>query len=280
MAEKKKVVRVEAAKTAKGEVAEEESTWKPTPEAKKKALTLRLIAGLLWLVAIGVEAFAIFWVLRQEPVNMWLLIGAIVVTGILAVVGSLLWKKANRADPASKKDPVRFFIQNQLGVIIAIIAFLPLIILIFTNKNMDGKQKAIAGGIGIVVLLIAGVVGADFRPPSVEDYATDTAIVKQLTGSDVVYWTKSGSVYHLCEDASAVNQESKDGQIYSGTVGTAKAEGKSRLTKQVEQELKQCGLEVPENLDEILAGTAVAPVDGTTEDEEPAEDEAEETTEG
>ena len=98
--------------------------------------------------------FAAFWVLKRSwkgdeaTVNMVVLIAAIVVIAVFAIVGSLLWKKANRADPASRSEPVRFFIQNQLGVIIAIIAFLPLIVLIFTNKNMGGQQKAIAGGIG------------------------------------------------------------------------------------------------------------------------------------
>ena len=35
---------------------------------------------------------------------------------------------------------------------LAIIAFLPLIVLIFTNKNMGGQQKAIAGVVGIAAL--------------------------------------------------------------------------------------------------------------------------------
>ncbi|HQI71472.1 MAG TPA: hypothetical protein PLT47_12020, partial [Bacteroidales bacterium] len=59
------------------------------------------------------------------------------------IIGSLQWKKANRFDPASEKDKIRFFIQNQLGAIISIIAFLPLIILIFTNKNMTGSKKVL-----------------------------------------------------------------------------------------------------------------------------------------
>jgi len=42
-----------------------------------------------------------------------------------------------------------------------------------------------------------------------------------ITGPDLVYWTKSGDVFHLCEDASAVNLESKDNTIYSGTVADA-----------------------------------------------------------
>jgi hypothetical protein len=243
---KKKVVRVETTKVEAEEAAED---WVPTPEAKGKATTFRVIAWILWVLAIGTEAFAIFWVLRQDPVNLVLLIILLVVIGALAVGGSLLWKRANRLDPARKSDKVRFFIQNQLGAIITVIAFLPLIILIFTNKNMDGKQKGIAGAIAIVLLLVAGFLGTSINPPSVEQYTEETQTVVELTGQNLVFWTKSGEVYHLCEDASAVNLESEDNTIYSGTVADAHADGKERLTLQVEQELEQCGYDVPADLE-------------------------------
>ena len=241
----KKVVRVESDSAARpGEpTSSREPTWKPTAEAKGKATRFRVIAMLLWLLAIAGELATIFWVLRQDPVNMVLLIAAIVVIGALAIGGSVLWKKANQADPASKSQPTRFFIQNQLGAIITIIAFLPLIILIFLNKDMDAKQKGIAGGVGIVVLLVATYFGASFAPPSVEQYDDETQRVIELTGEDLVFWTSAGEVYHLCEDASAVNLESADNTIYSGTVGDAHAAGKDRLTLQVDQEINQCGLD-------------------------------------
>ena len=243
---KKKVVRVESTPEEKAAEAAgtTESTWKPTPEAKGRATTFRIIAIVLWLLAIGTEAFSIFWVLKQNPINMVLLIILLVVIAALAIGGSLLWKQSNRLDPASKSEPVRFFVQNQLGVIISAIAFIPLIILIFTNKNMSGKQKALAGVIAIVLLGASGTVGASVNPPSTEQYTAETHQVVDATGGqDLVYWTKSGKVFHLCADASAVNLESKDNQIYSGTVAEAHAAGKSRLTLQVEQERKQCGFE-------------------------------------
>jgi hypothetical protein len=196
-------------------------------------------------VAIAGEAFAVFWELKQSSVNLVPLNAAIVIIGALSVVGSLLWKRANQADPASKSDPVRFFIQNQLGAIIAIVAFLPLIVMILLNQNMDGKQKGIAGGIAVVALAVAAYFGASFNAPSVEQYDAETNQVIQYTGQDLVFWTKEGNVYHLCQDASAVNLESKDNTIYSGTVGDAHADGKERLTLQVDQELKQCGFATP-----------------------------------
>jgi hypothetical protein len=252
---KKKVVRVEAAPAsteAKGTktTREGEVSWTPTAEAKKKATLFRILAAVLWVLAIGGEAFSIFWVLKQDPINMVLLIVMIVVIGILAIGGSLLWKQANRLDPASKSNPVRFFVQNQLGLIVTIIAFVPLIILIFTNKDMDGKQKGIAGTIAIVVLVVAGYFGTSFNPPSTEQYTAETQQVIDITGQDLVFWTKSGEVFHLCEDASAVNLESKDNTIYSGTVADAHASGKDRLTLQVDQEIKQCGFDAPADSDE------------------------------
>jgi hypothetical protein len=245
-APKKKVVRVEqtAAEKAAESAPASGATWTPTPEAKKQATIRRVIAIVLWALAIGTEAFEIFWVLKQNPISMVLLIILLVVIAGLAIGGSLLWKQSNRLDPASKSEPVRFFVQNQLGVIISAIAFIPLIVLIFTNKNMSGQQKAIAGIIAIVLLGASGTIGASVNPPSTEQYASETQTVTDATGGqNLVYWTKAGKVFHLCAAASAVNLQSKDNTIYSGTVAEAHAAGKSRLTLQVDQERKQCGFD-------------------------------------
>lgn len=246
---KKKVVRVGSDPETRGETRDDtqeaEPTWTPTAEAKSKATKLRLIAAGLWLLAIAGEVYAIFGVLRADDVNMVLLIGLIVVIGILAVAGSLLWKKANRLDPARRSEPTRFFIQNQLGAIITAVAFLPLLVLILLNKDMSGREKALAGGIGVAVMLVAGYFGVDTNPASVEQYTEETNTVEDIVGENLVYWTKEGKVFHLCAEASAVNLESKDNKIYEGTVAEAHADGKERLTKQVEQETKQCGFETP-----------------------------------
>jgi hypothetical protein len=102
-----------------------------------------------------------------------------------------------------------------------------------------------------------------------------TTIVTELTGQDHVTWTKSGGVYHLCEDASAVNLTSADNQIYSGDVATAHTAGKAGLTLEITKELDECGFATPDNVDAIVAQVrelrATAPTD-----EAPAED----TTEG
>ncbi len=261
---KKKVVKVDSPaprKTTKAADGTEvpDATWTPTPEAKKKAVTFRIIALVLWALAIAAEAYAIFGVLRpglaatdqngNYDINMVLLVGLIVGIAALAIGGSLLWKQANRLDPASKKQPVKFWIQNQLGLIITIIAFLPLIILIFTNKNMNGQQKAIAGGVAIVLALLSGFLGTTVNAPSVEQYSAEQTLVDTLTGDGVVYWVKGGKVFHLCDSVPAVQRESKDGQIYAGSIEAAHQAGKERLTKQVKSEIEQCGITVPEGFD-------------------------------
>jgi hypothetical protein len=238
----KKVVRVQATPEEQAAAASAPN-WTPTAQSKGQATTFRWIAVVLWVLAIGGEAFGIFWVLKQNPVNMIILIALLVVIALLAIGGSLLWKRSNRLDPASKSEPVRFFVQNQLGAIITVIAFVPLIVLIFTDKNMSGQQKGVAGGIGIVLLLVAGYFGVSINPPSTEQYTAETQQVTDATGQNLVYWTKDGQVFHLCSSASAVNLTSKDNQIYSGTVAEAHAAGKSRLTLQVAEERKQCGFD-------------------------------------
>jgi hypothetical protein len=201
--------------------ARDTKPWVPTGESKGKAKSLRLFAILSFIAAIGFEIGAIL-LLKKTPVNTFSLIVMIAADLIFAVVGSLLWKKSNRLDPASEKEKVKFFFQNQLGAILGILAFLPLVILIFTNKNMDKKQKSIVGAVAVVAMLIAGMTGVSVHPPSVEQYAEQTAKVQSLNdGLNHVYWTKFGSSYHLYSDCSYINTNRTD-EIFEGTVAQAR----------------------------------------------------------
>ena len=149
--------------------------WQATQDQKSKAKKLRIFAGLSFLAAFAGEIFGIVMVMKDKfnDGNMALLIGILVVIAVFAMLGSVLWKKANRQDPASKEDGFKFFVQNQLGAILTILAFLPLLILIFMDKDMDPRTKKIAGGIGVALAALATVVGVDFNPPSVEQYTED-----------------------------------------------------------------------------------------------------------
>jgi hypothetical protein len=226
---KKKLTRIEDDAAAP---AREAKPFVAAPESKAKAKKFRIFAILSWIAAIGFEVGAIL-LLRKPPIKMTWLIVLIVADLIFAVIGNLLWKKANRFDPASEKDKFRFFVQNQLGAIIAVIAFLPLVILIFTNKDLKGKQKGLVGAVAVVALLIAGFTGIDFNPPSVEEYAAQTAQVESLTGANHVYWTKSGTKYHVLSDCQHINTKKTD-EIFEGTVAQA------RELKNITQLCKTC----------------------------------------
>lgn len=253
---KKKVVQVETPPETSG--SKNEPVWTPTRESKEKAGRFRLFSWILWAAAIALEILTIIWAVPQGADRLWLILVLLIPIGVLAVSGNLLWKKANRLDPASKANPTKFFVQNQLGAIMTTIAFLPLIIFILADKNMDGKQKAVAGGAGAVALiLIAAFTGISWDGgPSQEQYAEEENIMVRLTGADEVYWVKNGKVFHVCAEVPDVNKESKDGNIYSGTVAAAHEAGKDRLTKRWESEaVNYCGY-TQEQVDAVKAGTS------------------------
>jgi len=194
--------------------------FEATDAAKSSAARLRLIAGLLWLLGIGAQIFAISLLLKK-PVVLWQIIVLIVIDLAFVITGSLLWKKSNRMDPPSEANKFRFFLQSQLGLITAIVAFLPLVIFILTNKNIDKKQKTILGGIAVVALLAAGITGYDFNPPSVEKYSQQindqTKEVTELSGTDQVFWTPAGNKLHLYNDCYTI----KNSDVSEGTVKQA-----------------------------------------------------------
>jgi len=198
-----------------------ETVFVASKENVAKANQQRLFAGLSWLVAIGLQVYAIFFVLLKPPVNMGLLFGVIGVNLVLALLGSWLWKKANRLDPASEANPTKFFIQNQLGAIMGVLAFLPLVVMIFLNKDLSGKQKGLVGSIAVVAMLIAGITGVDFNPPSVEQYTDQIREVEDLTGQDFVYWTPSGTRYHLYNDCSHITS-ARTSEVFEGSVAQAR----------------------------------------------------------
>lgn len=230
-----------------------ETVFVASKENVAKAKQQRLFAGLAWLVAIALQVYAIFFILLKPPVNMGLLIGVIAVNLVLALVGSWLWKKANRLDPASEANKTKFFIQNQLGAIMGVLAFLPLVIMIFMNKDLSGKQKGIVGSIAVVAMLIAGITGIDFDPPSIEQYTDQIREVEDLTGRDFVYWTPSGTRYHLYSDCSHITS-ARTSEVFEGGVAEARelkniTELCSRCRSRAERE-QETNLPVPDLMQE------------------------------
>ncbi len=196
--------------------------WQATQDQKGSAKRLRLFAALAWIVAIGTEIAGIV-MLKQHKFdhgNLALLIGILVVIAVFAIGGSLLWKAANKHDPASRADAFRFFVQNQLGAIITLIAFLPLIVLIFMDKDMDPKNKKIAGGVGVVLALLATVIGIDFKPPSVEQYTQDmnscAAQIKANQPTTACSPEVAAQAQDIARDSKAVADATKNEQNPAG----------------------------------------------------------------
>jgi hypothetical protein len=190
--------------------------WRATHGQKSSATRLRLFAALSWIVAIGTEIAGLV-LLRQHKFdrgNLPLLIGLLVVIAVFAIAGSLMWKTANKHDPASKSEPTKFFIQNQLGAIITVLAFLPLIVLIFMDKDMDPKNKKIAGGIGVVLAAAATFIGIDFNPPSVEQYTQDmnkcAAEIKASQPTTDCSPEVADQAKDIARDSSTVAEATKD----------------------------------------------------------------------
>jgi len=191
-----------------GEEVDVTREWRATHGQKSAATRLRIFAAIAWLIAIGTEIAGVV-LLRQHKFdhgNLPLLIGLLVVIAVFAIAGSLMWKAANKHDPARESDKARFFFQNQLGAIITVIAFLPLIVLIFMDKDMDPKNKKIAGGIGVVLAAVATFIGVDFNPPSVEQYTQDmNKCAAEIKGGQP---TRDCSP-EVAEQAKAIAEDSK-----------------------------------------------------------------------
>ncbi|MGB5724674.1 MAG: hypothetical protein WBM39_09665 [Parasphingorhabdus sp.] len=196
--------------------------WQATQDQKGSAKKLRIYAALCWLVAIGTEIAGIVMLKKQmfASGNLALLIGILVVIAVFAIGGSLLWKAANKHDPASRADGFRFFVQNQLGAIITVIAFLPLIALIFLDKDMDPKNKKIAGGVGVILALLATVIGIDFKPPSVEQYTEDmnqcAAQIKAKEATTACSPEVAAQAKDIARDSEAVADATKTEQNPNG----------------------------------------------------------------
>jgi len=198
------------------------NAWQASQGQKGKAKKLRTFAIVSWVIAIGTEIAGAVLVLRNtfDSGNMALLIGILVVIAVFAIAGSLMWKAANKHDPASREDAAKFFIQNQLGAIITVIAFVPLLALIFLDKDMDPKTKKMAGGIGVGLAALATVIGVDFSPPSTEQYTQDMNTCAQQIKAKEPTTACSPEVaeqaQEIADDSEAVAEATRDADNPNG----------------------------------------------------------------
>lgn len=235
MAEKKITRAEDAPQKAKHTIkpaAEGSGTPAPKPAApvqgKSGAAGYRIGAVILWIAAIAFEVIAILllfgkieWTFMS---TLALIIIALVLDLICVIIGSLLWKKSNLLDPASGKNKVKFWLWNNMGLIVCAFAFIPFVILALTNKNADKKTKTIAAIVAIIALLIGGLVSYDWNPISAEE---KEEAITEYAGVDV-YWSTFGKVYHLDEDCSALNHSD---ELTVGTVEQAIEANRTRVCK-------------------------------------------------
>jgi hypothetical protein len=196
-------------------------------DGKSRASGLRIGAVILWLLAIACEILAILFlngtffvpeqgieILGFTLLPMTVLIAAIVADLILVIIGSQLWKKANHINPISKKNKIKFFLWNQMGLIVAVIAFMPLIIFLLKDKKLDAKTRKIVTVVAAIALVIASLASIDWSPVSAEELAEAQATY----GDDNVYWTTFGKSYHIDENCHTLNRSRT---IYYGTIEEA-----------------------------------------------------------
>ena len=233
MAEKKKTF-----STASSTTVSEIKKAKPVGNAGG----LRVGAVILWIVAIAFEVLAILLLAGKLNITfmntLTCLIILIVLDLVCVIIGSQLWKKANHIAPASKQNALKFWLWNNMGVIVSCFAFVPIIILMLLNKDLDKKTKVIALVVAVIALLIGGVSSYDFNPISAEEKAAAQAAI---TGG--VYYTPYGKVYHThvnddgtvtghpntTDDGADCPYLNRSDSLTYGTVEEAIAAGKTRL---------------------------------------------------
>lgn len=189
------------------------------------AAGLRVGAVVLWVCALAFEVLALLVILGKLTLSflptLWQLIGFLALDLICVSIGSLLWKKANRIKPASKADKLRFWLWNNMGLIVCVVAFVPFVILLLSNKDLDKKTKTIATVVALIALLIGGAVSYDYNPVSLEE---QQSAIENVTTD--VYWAPFGKVYHTHEDCQALNRTD---ELTVGTVEEAIAANRTRL---------------------------------------------------
>lgn len=196
---------------------------------KGNSLPFRIGAFVLWALGLVCEVMAILVMngtlfLPGLPKLTWLIIW-LVVDLILVIIGSQLWKRANHISPASKENKFAYWLQTDLGVIVAALAFAPIIILMLTSKDTDKRTKQVGSIVAAIALVAAMASGVDYNPTTQEDLDQAEAGAAVLSDNGLVYFTPFGKVYHFNPDCQYLKNSST---IYSGTVQDALDGGRNR----------------------------------------------------
>ncbi len=198
-------------------------------ERREKATGKRVAAVCFWLLGIAMEV-VMFLVLNKTIYMPWIndnmllvLIGLLVLDLIFVIIGSQFWKRANDVDPASEANKIKFFLWNQMGLIVSIIAFFPIIIILLQNKDLDKKTKKIVTAVAVVALVVSGLASTDWDPISEEERTQLEAEVTQE-----VYYTAFGKKYHTHQDCQAL---ANSDTLYPGPISDALDAGRTSKCK-------------------------------------------------
>ena len=195
-------------------------TVKKAQEVKGNTAGLRAGAIISWIAAIVMEVMAIMSItgkfvlpfFKGDDALLYSMIAFLVVDLILVILGSRLWVAANH-----KNAKVRSWIVDNLGVVMAVIAFAPFIVILLTNKETDKRTKTIGTAVAAVALLVAGFGSADYN--RIDENSLEVR---------AVCWTEGGKKYHLTDNCSTLSNSK---EVTVGTLVTAKEAGKEDLCK-------------------------------------------------
>ena len=165
------------------------------------------------------EKIVIPFLVKLSPLVQGIVL--LVIDFIAVVAGAQLWKKANRIAPASEANALKFWLWNNMGVIVCAAAFVPFIVLLLLNNDTDKRTKAVGIAAAAILLIIGGLASYDFDPVSAESYA-------QAAGTQQVYWTPHGKRFHTHEDCPAL---SRTEELTAGRVQEAIDAGRETMCK-------------------------------------------------
>ena len=188
---------------------------KTESQRKADARSKRIVAIVLWILAIGCEIAAI--ILFKKLVVLWPCLLALIVDAVLCIVAAQFWKKANHIDP-----PAGRFWQNQFGAFMAVLAFAPFIFILLSSKDADPKTKKILTIVAALCAVAALGFSIDFNPVTIDDL--DEAELNALGYGGTCYWAKYSKSYHFDPDCQALLRSK---EVFHGTIEQAFEEGRT-----------------------------------------------------
>lgn len=200
-----------------GRVIDDVNAQKKRPSAvRKSANKKRIVAVIFWILAIIAEIVAI-WTFNHFSV-LWPSLAAIITDAVFCMIAVGFWKKANDIDP-----PKGRFLKNQFGVIMCLIAFIPIgYVLLKGSKDMPKGAKKVISVVAAVAFLLTMGMSIDYNPMTQSDLDVSEQMAIEYGGD--VYWGKYSKSYHLDPDCQTLLNSR---EVFHGTLEDAFELGKT-----------------------------------------------------